>query len=630
MAREEKDIAGIEGRLRAYFRAEVADLAPPTDLWESLSPRLGRQRPTGLIWRLPTLRRRWLVAVPVASLLLAVLAVAYVVYNGEGVEAPPQLAKETEVRPEEVKAPAEIAKEPDAPAEVAKEPEAPAEVAREKSALDLIRERAKQDQEQEPEQEDFAGTLQARMAMADEGLVVTIGPRGGAKTNWAVDVGESTMSKWPNFPGELEYVKVGTGLDLVGVALADRSEAPLAGVYVHGNYAFVGGMSVGYVTSNNVGVRILDISDPTGPELVGRIPLRSRQVKGYSHDEEHSHGDAIATDIESDAFQGDIAIVGHGVPDTYTVDDYPMSFGIWDVSEPGNLKLLSVLSLGYYSYMHEEGDLGDKPEDAKAVHGNYFYVVYNKAKVTDFDDSFSYDFHLAVVDLSDPRNPLVISDWDPPDDTWLYSVSLNQSGTRAYIAGIAGPPPAGSEEKAGHIDQFGFSRVIIYVLDIQDPGAPVQIARHVYPYPGPWVHRPRAVPNEDESLLILADGRWGDTRGGCVGWGRLHILDISDLGSIYELATFAIAESDTCRGDEKYTAWDMAVKGDLVYSTWLTGGLHVVDISDPTNPVAVGEFRSPDNRGPWLSDVALYSDESGDYAFASTVWWSGLYVLKLR
>ena len=35
-------------------------------------------------------------------------------------------------------------------------------------------------------------------------------------------------------------------LTLVGSGLTSASEAPLAGVYVHGNYAFVGGMSSGY------------------------------------------------------------------------------------------------------------------------------------------------------------------------------------------------------------------------------------------------------------------------------------------------------------------------------------------------------------------------------------------------
>ena len=109
------------------------------------------------------------------------------------------------------------------------------------------------------------------------------------------------------------------------------------------------------------------------------------------------------------------------------------------------------------------------------------------------------------------------------------------------------------------------------------------------------------------------------------------MLDITDLGAIRELSTFDIPESDRCLGgrdEQMYSAWDLAVEGNRVYSTWLRGGLHVVDISDPTNPVVVGEFRSPDKQGPWLSDVALHSDDSGDYVITSTVWWSGLYVLR--
>ena len=114
-----------------------------------------------------------------------------------------------------------------------------------------------------------------------------------------------------------------------------------------------------------------------------------------------------------------------------------------------------------------------------------------------------------------------------------------------------------------------------------------------------------------------------------MGWGRLHFLDISDLNSIQEISTFSIAQSDECirgpnNGSTMFTAWDLTLDGDLVYSTWLNGGLHVVDISDPAHPVEVGAFQAPDGIGPTLSDVALY----GEYAVASSVWWHGLYSLK--
>ena len=64
------------------------------------------------------------------------------------------------------------------------------------------------------------------------------------------------------------------GLELLAVALDQRPDAPMSGVYVHGSYAFVGGQSTGYYGRREQGIRILDISDPANPALVGRIPLR--------------------------------------------------------------------------------------------------------------------------------------------------------------------------------------------------------------------------------------------------------------------------------------------------------------------------------------------------------------------
>ena len=247
----------------------------------------------------------------------------------------------------------------------------------------------------------------------------------------------------------------------------------------------------------------------------------------------------------------------------------------------------------------------------------------------DWDPRFN-DARVAVVDLSNPRAPSTVGEWrDADDPICMQSLSRNKAGTRLYDMGIV-PQPCGRKA----------NRLHLYILDIQDPTQPVEIGRYVYPFPVDAVHSPYLAPNDDDTLLVLADGAWSvsarlmDTDPpSCGHHGRLHFLDISDLNAIHEVGTFKIEESDTCLGrvgSNHYQATDVAVKGNLVYSTWLKGGLHVVDVSDPADPVEVGEFRSPDNTGPWLSDVDLYSDPSGDYALASTVWWSGLYVVKLR
>ena len=277
------------------------------------------------------------------------------------------------------------------------------------------------------------------------------------------------------------------GLELVGTALTEKAESPLAGVYVHGNYAFVGSQSVAYGDpSIKTGIRILDLSDPTSPALVGRIPLRSfefgsdRPNTGCNPPCPHYHGDAIATRIESEAFQGDVAIVLQGVPDSFSVDDYPMPFGIWDVTDPADPQFLAPVSLGNH---FSADSLGDKPNDTKAAHGNYFYAIYSTGSTG--HSTNEKDHHLAIVDLSDPSNLIVAGRWQDTKQVRLAGLSVNPAGTRVYILG-----------------QFG-KELLLYVLDVRDPTDPVELARYVWSYPFAGGFSPgRPVPNADDSLVV--------------------------------------------------------------------------------------------------------------------------------
>ena len=323
---------------------------------------------------------------------------------------------------------------------------------------------------------------------------------------------------------------------------------------------------------------------------MGRIPLRSFEkftTQGLDGGEgSHSHGDAVATRIESSAFQRDIAIVLQGVPDTFSLVDYPMPFGIWDVTEPADPQFLAPLSLGEHFFAD---DLGDKPNDTKAVRGQYFYTVY-KASESDASQGDVIDEHLAIVDLSDPRNPVTVGDWRDTKQVHMMGLSINDAGTRVYMIGVFG------------------RELLLYILDVRDPANP---ARFVWPFPFAGGFSPgRPVANADDSLVIFADGSWERGR-----QSRLHVLDIADLGAIEEISAV----------DLNGFAHDLAFRGDLVYSTGLRGGVQAIDVADPANPVVVGGFLSPNKQQLWLSDVALY----GDYAVAVTVWGPGLYILNL-
>ena len=407
-------------------------------------------------------------------------------------------------------------------------------------------------------------------------------------------------------------------LSLVSVALDATAEAPLAGVYVHGHHAFVGGMSVGYYTKNNVGVRVVDLSDPENPELVARIPLRARgKYDG------HTHGDVVVTSLSTDVFQGDVAVILNGVPDTFAPTEYPESYGIWDVTDPAQPEFLNILDIGIVRAGGDGGDLGDKPSDSKAVAGNYFYAIYGTAASCVSSGSENQcigpgdatDTHMAVVDIADPRNPVVVGDWQDDPGVLLMGLSLNEQATRAYITGIS-PFPYGNFAEEGYL----------YILDIRDPTQPTEIGRYTMP-----LHDTTsmfiAVETSDGAHVVLADGAWGE-KAGSSGCGTLHILDTSDPAAIHEVSEFALPESSSpgkCGKNPFHFATDVAIRGDMVYSAWMGGGVRAIDISDPAHPVEKGWFIDPRATGTSLSDVALLDD---DYVVATRVWGHKLFVLR--
>ena len=258
--------------------------------------------------------------------------------------------------------------------------------------------------------------------------------------------------------------------------------------------------------------------------------------------------------------------------------------------------------------------MGDKPYDTTAVAGNYFYTLYDRGTRSTPRDKSNADTRLAVVDISNPRSPLVVGDWqddsDVSNDVWLFGLSINESGTRAYITGLS-PNPYGNSSTHGHL----------YILDIQDPAQPIELGRYAFPVLGVPSSVSIARPTSDDALVVLAVHSWENTK--C---GILHILDTSNPAEISEISSFALlVSSGPCAGNRNPSGWfiatDLAIRGNLVHSTWLRGGVRTIDISDPTNPVQVAKFLRGD-----LSDLALLGT---DLVVATTVWGSGMYVLSM-
>ena len=410
-------------------------------------------------------------------------------------------------------------------------------------------------------------------------------------------------------------------LHLAAQALTSRSESPLAGVDVQGDLAFVGGMSVGYYSSQNVGVRIVDLSDPESPELVGRIPLRHDSY--FDDDSPHGHGDAVVTSLTTPQFSGDVAIVRDGVPNTYDGANYPEVFGIWDVTEPSEPRFLEgVISLGS-SPLGNGGTLGDKPFDSMAVSDHYFFTLYDAAARPEPSDWTGGDVYMGVVDISNPREPVQIADWQDDPDVYLLGLSLNEAGTRAYVTGLW-PPPEGM---SGRPTTHGY----LYIIDVQNPAVPTLIGTYSFPLRGFPSAISKAVPFAEETHVLLLDHSWARDKEGIV-----LILDITDLDNIRQVSAFDPEIPPQAPGEGRVfrIATDVVIRGDLAFVSWLRDGVRAIDISDPLNPVQVGHFTSlyevdPGDGVPFgndLSDLALVGDR---YLVVTTVWGPRMYVLEV-
>jgi len=192
------------------------------------------------------------------------------------------------------------------------------------------------------------------------------------------------------------------------------------------------------------------------------------------------------------------------------------------------------------------GYLGGDQVRAVAVHGDYAYVGFGP--------------ELAVLDVADPDHPRRVG------YTVLSELVLDiaVAGTSVYVAtGYAG----------------------LHVADVSDPTQPV--LRDTF-YPSTYVGS------------VIADGDYL-----YVSAGVLRILDIARPAQPVEISSYELP--DSTRGLNSVTS----VVGGYAYTVYHSsygkaGGLHIVDVSEPTRPAGAGTFVAP---GP-VHDVAVVGDDA--------------------
>jgi len=368
------------------------------------------------------------------------------------------------------------------------------------------------------------------------------------------------------------------------------SRLELAGagqVTVECKYAYVGHIT----NQQGLGTSILEVSDPRKPKLLCQLNV--------DLPDSHSHkarvaGDLMIVNVEQNMGKGGRKEAdGSSQRDSYGEG----GFKIYDISNRAKPKLVT------HHRTHGRG-----------VHR--FDMDERYAYISTEMEGYVGNI-LVIYDLRSPAKPEEVSRWSMPGQ---------------HVAGGEKPTWQGRRNRLHHALRFGDELWAgcwhggVAVIDVSDIRKPRTLGAYNYhpPFPEPshtFMPVPEkiggkriAVAIDEEDHAHSADDM--ERRKGRPH-GCLWVFDVSDLKSIKPLSIFEVSELDspwsrTAPGRFGAHQFQEHMDGTLVYCTWFSGGLRIVDVADPLAPQEAGYFIPEPAAGrtsPQSNDVDV--DENG-------------------
>ncbi len=291
-----------------------------------------------------------------------------------------------------------------------------------------------------------------------------------------------------------------------------------------------------YIANTN-GLSVYDLQNPSSPDLVGTMSLPNSPkhlavAQGYLYLADRGYADVAGLETIELGDGSAPHIVGSYTTyqpslETRLVGDYAFVAASFDG--------LNVIDLSDMEHPERVAQIdGDGRASDLAIEGDTLYLA------ADADG-------LRIIDISDPTSPAVLGDDTDLPNAWRVAAV----GARAYV--LDNPP--GNQHKTLH------------VLDVTNPGAPVELGGFELP--------------TEFASAILSDGQYAYVAADQSG---VLVLDVSNP----EQQITQVATIDT---HGAYAA-DVAREGNLLYVGSIVGpdGLYVEDVSDPTNPQELGHL----------------------------------------
>jgi choice-of-anchor B domain-containing protein len=370
-----------------------------------------------------------------------------------------------------------------------------------------------------------------------------------------------------------------------------------ADVWAHKGFAYVGtwGNAAGYPSRcPATGVRIIDLADPANPALVGAVAT----IPGTSQE------DVVVKRVETAAFKGDLLVTG--IQPCERTTSAQRGIDLWDVTNPR-----APQHLGFWS----SGPVG--PAGTRGVHELHLFLRDGRAYVAaavPYAEIYEGTGDFRIVDVSDPRNPVQVSEWGITTDGGIRPGSGQAFFDHSAWTNAAGTLAVLSWWDAG-----------VVFLDITDLANPKYLGRTIYGSGGAthsvWF-------TADEKRLLVADEILAPRP---TGWGGMRVFDVQNPAAPVEIARYDTPNSLTTRRDGTYTIHNPFVVGDRAFLSWYSDGIRVLDIGNPAQPREVASFvppATPDPFGTYPPSAQVWGVYvEGDLVLASDIN-AGLYVLR--
>jgi len=326
------------------------------------------------------------------------------------------------------------------------------------------------------------------------------------------------------------------------------------------------------IAEATVQVRPRDVRRPA--TLVGRVPLKLQSAEFWLHpDGKHGYlstiGDRVyAIDVSNPAAP---AITDSVVVDARTINDVMTTedgkYGVI-TREGASTRKNGIVILSFEDPAHPKPIAEFTETVTGGVHSTFVY----RGHVYLTDDATG---SLRVIDIRDPYHPKQVARWQTrPDEAGNFLHDVDVKDGLAYLSywneglvilDVGNGVKKGSPENPQLVAQYKYDLNTLY-RDVEAVGGPGFIrGTHTawragkYVFVGDEVFS--ATPRNTEGGGVVGLGR---------AYGRLHVIDVSDLERPREVAYYEPKDGGS------HNVW---VAGDTLYMGDYQGGLRVIDVS---------------------------------------------------